>query len=97
MEAMAFRTPMVTTDVHGIAEMVGQRQDGYLVPPGDPVALSKMMWTCLAKERSGKSLTPTAYSKALRFYDSIQVLPRHVALAREAWLCGNTPDSPAAE
>ena len=25
MEAMAFRTPMVTTDVHGIAEMVGQR------------------------------------------------------------------------
>src|SRR6185436_6758864 len=35
MEAMAFRTPMVTTDVHGIADMVGQRQDGYLVPPGD--------------------------------------------------------------
>ena len=48
MEAMAFRTPMVTTDVHGIAEMIGQRQDGYLVPPGDPLALSRMMWTCLA-------------------------------------------------
>ena len=86
MEAMAFRTPMVTTDVHGIAEMIGQRQDGYLVPPGDPIALSKMMWTCLAKERSGKSLTPTAYSKALRYYDYAKVLPFHVALAREAWL-----------
>ena len=88
MEAMAFRTPLVTTDVHGIAEMIGQRQDGYLVPPGDPVALSKMMWTCLAKERSGKSLTPTTYSKALRYYDSTKVLPRHVDLAREAWLAG---------
>ena len=95
MEAMAFRTPMVTTDVHGIAEMVGQRQDGYLVPPGDHMALSKMMWTCLAKERSGKSLTPTAYSKALRYYDSTMVLPHHVELAQEAWLTGDEPANPS--
>jgi glycosyltransferase involved in cell wall biosynthesis len=86
MEAMAFRTPIVTTDVHGIAEMIGQRQQGYLVPPGDHLALSRLMWTCLAKERSGKSLTPTAYSKALRFYDHRKVLPFHVGLAREAVL-----------
>jgi len=91
MEAMAFRTPMVTTDVHGIADMIGQRQDGYLVAAGDPIGLSRMMWTCLAKERSGKSLTPTAFSKALRYYDSTRVLPRHVELAREAWLSG--PDA----
>lgn len=86
MEAMAFRTPIVTTDVHGIAEMIGQRQQGYLVTPGDHLGLSRMMWTCLAKERSGKSLTPTAYSKALRLYDHRKVLPFHVELAREAWL-----------
>ncbi|HKB57091.1 MAG TPA: glycosyltransferase, partial [Lacunisphaera sp.] len=86
MEAMAFRTPIVTTDVHGIAEMIVQRQQGYLVTSGDHLALSRMMWTCLAKERSGKSLTPTAYSKALRLYDHRKVLPFHVKLAREAWL-----------
>ncbi|AOS44960.1 Putative teichuronic acid biosynthesis glycosyltransferase TuaC [Lacunisphaera limnophila] len=86
MEAMAFRTPIVTTDVHGIAEMIGQRQHGYLVSAGDHLGLSRMMWTCLAKERSGKSLTPTAYSKALRTYDHRKVLPFHVALAREACL-----------
>ena len=86
MEAMAFGTPIVTTDVHGIADMIGQRQQGYLVPSGDPLALARMMWTCLAKERSGKSLAPTAYSKALRFYDHRKVLPRHVELAREAVL-----------
>ena len=86
MEAMAFRTPIVSTDVHGIAEMIGQRQQGYLVQPGDPIALSRMIWTCLAKEQSGKTLTATAYSKALRIYDHRKVLPQHADLAREAML-----------
>lgn len=88
MEAMAFGTPIVSTDVHGIPELVQQRADAYLVPPGDHVALSRMMWTCLAKERSGKSLAPTAYSKLLRYHDHRQVLPRHVELAQEACLLG---------
>lgn len=95
MEAMAFRTPIVSTDVHGIAEMIGQRQHGYLVAPGDHLGLSRMMWTCLAKERSGKSLTPTAYSKALRYYDHRKVLPFHVDLARETWLAHGAPAAPA--
>ena len=86
MEAMAFHTPIVTTDVHGIPEMVAQRQEAYLVKPGEAEELSRMMHTCLAKEQSGKSLTPTAYSKVLRYYDYAKVLPVHVALAREAWL-----------
>ncbi|HUJ42432.1 MAG TPA: glycosyltransferase [Opitutaceae bacterium] len=86
MEAMAFRTPMVTTDVHGIAELVRQRAEAYLVKPGDVAGLSRMMQTCLAKERSGKSLTPTAYSRILRYHDYHQVMPRYLALAQEAWL-----------
>ncbi|MFI5336148.1 MAG: glycosyltransferase [Opitutales bacterium] len=86
MEAMACRTPIVSTDVHGIAELIGQRQDGYLVKPGDVEGLARMMHLCLAKERSGKSLTPTAYSKVLRGHDSRHILPLHADLAREAWL-----------
>lgn len=86
MEAMAFRTPIVSTDTHGIVDLIGQRQDGYLVKPGEVEGLSRMMWTCLAKERSGKSLAPTAYSKVLRYYDYTKVLPHHVDLAREAYL-----------
>ena len=86
LEAMAFKTPIVTTDVHGIPEMVRQRAEAYLVAPGDVEGLSRMMRTCLAKERSGKSLTPTAYSKVLRYYDYRKVLPDHVDLAREAYL-----------
>lgn len=86
LEAMAFRTPIVTTDVHGIPEMVTQRQDAYLVPAGDHLAMAKMMKTCIDKERSGKTLTGTAYSRVLRYYDHRKVLPKHVALAREAVL-----------
>lgn len=86
LEAMAFRTPIVSTDVHGIPEMAGQRQDAYLVPPGDEIALARMIKTCLDKERSGKTLTATAYSKVRRFYDYGRVLPHHVALAHEACL-----------
>ena len=94
MEAMAFQTPIVSTDVHGVVDLIGQRQDGYLVPPGDPEALSRMIWTCLAKERSGKSLAPTAFSKMLRHFDSARVLPRHLNIAKEAWLAGSgTPDT----
>jgi O-antigen biosynthesis protein len=86
LEAMAFRTPIVTTDVHGIPEMVRQRVEAYLVKPGDVAALSTMMRTCLAKERSGKSLTATAYSKVVRYYDYDRVLPMHLELAQEAWI-----------
>ncbi|MDP2136881.1 MAG: glycosyltransferase, partial [Candidatus Didemnitutus sp.] len=88
MEAMAFRTPVVSTDVHGIPELIGQRQDGYLVGPGDAEGMARMMQVCLAKERSGKSLAPTAYSKILRRHDAATVLPWHADLAREAWLEG---------
>jgi GT2 family glycosyltransferase/glycosyltransferase involved in cell wall biosynthesis len=86
MEAMGFRTPIVSTDVHGIPDLIGQRQDGYLVRAGEATELSRMMHTCLAKERSGKSLAPTAYSRVLRFHAATRVLPWHADLAREAWL-----------
>lgn len=86
MEAMAFGTPIVSTDVHGIVDLIGQRQDGYLVKPGDAEGLSRMMRTCLAKERSGKSLAPAAYSRVLRERDARRVLPFHADLAREAVL-----------
>jgi glycosyltransferase involved in cell wall biosynthesis len=86
LEAMAFGVPIVSTDVHGIPDMVKNRAEAWLVKPGDHPALARTIRTCLEKERSGKSFTPTAYSKVLRYYDYDRVLPHHVALAREALL-----------
>jgi glycosyltransferase involved in cell wall biosynthesis len=95
LEAMAFETPIVSTDVHGIPDMVKNRAEAWLVKPGDHLALAHTIKTCLDKERSGKSFTPTAYSKVLRYYDYERVLPYHADLAREAVLdnsiVGETP------
>ncbi len=83
---MAFRVPIVSTDVHGIPDMVKDRAEAWLGKPGDHLALARLIRTCLEKERSGKSFAPTAYSKVLRYYSYERVLPFHVSLAREAVL-----------
>ncbi|MEO6568308.1 MAG: glycosyltransferase, partial [Opitutaceae bacterium] len=94
LEAMAFRTPIVSTDVHGIPEIVRNRAEAYLMPPGDAALTSQLMQTCLAKERSGKSFTGPAYSKVLRYYDYDRVLPFHADLAREAFLDNRVVSKP---
>jgi glycosyltransferase involved in cell wall biosynthesis len=47
MEAMALRRPVIATFVGGIPELVRTDQDGWLVPPGDSVALAEAMRQCL--------------------------------------------------
>jgi Glycosyltransferase len=92
LEAMAFETPIVSTDVHGIPEMVTHRAEAYLVGAGDPVKFAQVMKTCLEKQANGTSTAPMAYSKVVRAYDIDRVLPKHADMAREAVLDfdGNT-------
>jgi glycosyltransferase involved in cell wall biosynthesis len=40
VEAMACGTPVVTTGISGIPELVSDGVDGLLVPPNDPAALA---------------------------------------------------------
>jgi len=91
MEAMAFQTPIVSTDVHGIKEMVRNGIEARLVAPGDPVELSNMMRTCLVEERAGRTLTPAAQTRVTGSYRSRNILPVHVALLREVFVPQNGP------
>jgi glycosyltransferase involved in cell wall biosynthesis len=43
MEALAAATPVVATRVGGVSEIVEAGRSGFLVPPGDPNALSQAM------------------------------------------------------
>jgi glycosyltransferase involved in cell wall biosynthesis len=86
LEAMAFETPIVSTNVHGIPEMATDRAEAYLLPPGDPVKFAKVMKTCLEKQQNGTSTAPMGYSKVVRAYDIDRVLPKHADVARETML-----------
>ena len=92
LEAMAFETPIVSTDVHGIPEMVTHRAEAYLVQAGDPVKFAQVMKACLEKQANGTSTAPMGYSKVVRAYDIERVLPKHADFARETVLDfdGNT-------
>ncbi len=86
LEAMAFETPIVSTDVHGVSEMVTNKAEAYLVPPGEPVAFAQTIKTCLDKLLHGTSTVPMGYSKVVRAYGMDAVLPKHADIAREAVL-----------
>jgi O-antigen biosynthesis protein len=86
LEAMAFETPIVSTNVHGVPEMVTNKAEAYLVPPGEAIAFAKTIKTCLDKLLHGTSTVPMGYSKVVRAYGMDAVLPKHADLAREAVL-----------
>jgi len=84
LEAMVFEVPIVSTNVHGVPEIIVDRAEGLLVPPGEVEALARTMLDALAQGRTPNSLAPMALSKVMRRFDRSRLLPRHVALAREA-------------
>jgi glycosyltransferase involved in cell wall biosynthesis len=51
IEAMMSGTPVVASDVGGVAEVVADHETGFLVPPGDVDALRDRMTTVLTNQR----------------------------------------------
>lgn len=80
LEAMAFALPIVSTNVHGIPEMVRADREAVLVPPGDPVALCAGMADLLGQPERARKLAAAAQRVSVE-YDSRLLLPRHSALA----------------
>jgi glycosyltransferase involved in cell wall biosynthesis len=81
LEAMAFELPIVSTNVHGIPEMVRADREAVLVPPGDSAALAAAMQRLLASPESGWALARPARARVVAEFDSRLILPRHAALA----------------
>jgi len=87
LEAMVFGTRIVSTDVNGIAEMLTNTDEAYLVPAGDPFKLAAALKAALTDHFAGNNkMISMARARAARHYHHARALPRHLEVIREAWL-----------
>jgi len=87
LEAMAFRLPIVSTDVHGIPEMLVNNDEAHLIPAGNPFMLADKLKQALAEHFAGnRRMTSLAYAHATRSFREDKLLPLHLQICREAFL-----------
>ncbi len=83
LEAAIFGTPIVSTDVNGIPEMLSGR-DAWLVEPGDRYVLAEAIRQALAAHLAGNTTRADLARQTITSrYDERVSLPRHLALVRE--------------
>jgi glycosyltransferase involved in cell wall biosynthesis len=84
LEAASFGTPIVSTDVNGIPEIVTGRE-AWLVEAGDPYHLAAALRQALAAHREGdRSRAERARRTVTARFDERVSLPRHVKAILEA-------------
>lgn len=87
LEAMVFGNRIVSTDVNGIAEMLTNTDEAYLVGAGDHHKLAAALKHALTDHITGNTkMLSMARARAARHYHHARVLPRHLQMIREAWL-----------
>jgi glycosyltransferase involved in cell wall biosynthesis len=86
LEALAAGKPLVATAVGGNVEVVSEGGNGFLVPPDDPVALSRRMLTLLRDPALCTTMGHVSSDLARR-YDWQAILPQYIAVFREALAC----------
>ncbi|HEY9295729.1 MAG TPA: glycosyltransferase, partial [Phormidium sp.] len=92
LEAMAFELKIVSTNVFGIAEMIDNGVEGYLVEAGNPKALADGIYQCLSEPKVAARLASNAYVKVNRKFDLPAQLNRHFLLTKETVVsAGNKP------
>ena len=66
LESMAAGVPMVATDVGALRDLVADAGEGYIVPPGDPVALADRLAALLSDRSLREEMGRRARARAER-------------------------------
>lgn len=84
LESAAFRLPIITTNVNGIAEMLAA-DEAWIIPPGDRYQLGDAIKQALvAHFARDTSRADKARASILRRFHEANSLPLHLAVARAA-------------
>ena len=86
IEAAAMSTPIVSTTIPGVAEIVEDGVNGSLVPPRDAVALASAIEMLLDNPRLRSEYGAAGRRKAEREYDDRQVAQAYVEEYKKAWM-----------
>ncbi len=82
-EAMACRTPIIASAVHGIPELVRPDLEASLLPAGDTAAWCEALARMLSSPAIGRDLAARARARVENHFSAGAVSPRHLALAAE--------------
>jgi glycosyltransferase involved in cell wall biosynthesis/peptidoglycan/xylan/chitin deacetylase (PgdA/CDA1 family) len=82
MEAMASGLPVVASRLSGIPELVESGKTGFLVPPGDPVAIAEALETLARDKQLRIRMGRAGREKALREFNLRQSATRLLAYFR---------------
>ena len=82
-EAMAIGMPIVSTNVGGIPSLVGDAQQGLLVPPGDPWAMAGAIRRLADDPELADRLAAGARETAARRHDPASVAETLVGIYRQ--------------
>jgi len=66
-EAFAAGLPVVASDIHGYRDVVRDRREGLLVPPGDRRALAEALRAMAAQPRARQAMARSARARAERY------------------------------
>ncbi|ACB84859.1 N-acetyl-alpha-D-glucosaminyl L-malate synthase BshA [Natranaerobius thermophilus] len=80
LEAMAFRIPVIATQVGGIPEVVSEGETGYLLPVGDIDGMAEKTLKILLDESLSTSLGNNARNRVINKFSVEQVIPQYEQL-----------------
>lgn len=91
LEAMAMGTPVIASEVGGLAFLVRDGETGFHVPSRDPEALAERIYRLLVDNNCRSALGQNARAYAQQFAWPI-IVDRMLRLYENAWLAAQTPE-----
>jgi len=86
LEAMAFEVKIISTNVFGIPEMMGNDEVGLLVEPGNSDALAAAILTYINQPQLAARFASNGYARVHRIFDNQILLQQHLDLLQEVYL-----------